>query len=51
MTQELFIQKLIDLNEVSGSDQEIRNKLREIYRSKQLIFMEQFLFFRIPLFV
>jgi hypothetical protein len=51
MTQEFLIQKLIEFNRLTGSDQEIRDKLREIYSSKRLMFMEQHIFLGSPLFV
>lgn len=51
MNQQFLIQKLIKVNELTGSDQEIRDELRRIYRSKRAMFMDQDLFLRIPLFV
>ena len=53
MTQEFLIQKLINVNGLSGSDsdQEISDKLREIYVSKRLMFMKQTIFWGSPLFV
>lgn len=51
MNQKFLIQKLIKVNGLSGSDQEIRDKLRRIYGSKRLMFMEQTIFFGSPLFV
>ena len=51
MTQEILIQELIKMNRLTGSDKEIRDKLRGIYGSKRLMFMEHVLFFRVPLFV
>lgn len=48
--QELF-KRLIYANKVSGSDKEIRDKLRGIYGSKRLMFMEQTIFLGSPLFV
>lgn len=51
MNQKNLIQKLIRFNGLTGSDQEIRDKLREIYGSKRAMFMYQVLFLRIPLFV
>jgi hypothetical protein len=51
MNQQFLIEKLIELNGLTSSDQKIRDKLREIYGSKRAMFMEQVLFLRIPLFV
>ena len=51
MNQEFLIHKLIEFNRLTGSYQEIRNKLRKIYGSKRAMFMDQVLFLRIPLFV
>jgi hypothetical protein len=51
MNQKNLIQKLIRFNGLTGSDQEIRDKLREIYGSKRAMFMYKVLFLRIPLFV
>jgi len=46
-----LIQQLINVNGLSGSDQEIRDELRRIYRSKRAMFMKQTIFFRNHLFV
>jgi len=51
MSQQFLIKKLIEVNRLTGSDQEIRNKLREIYRSKRLMFIEQVIFLGNHLFV
>ena len=51
MNQQFLIHKLINVNGLSGSDQEIRDKLRGIYSSKRAMFMEQTIFFGSPLFV
>ena len=44
-------QKLIKMNRLTGSDQEIRDKLREIYDSKRAMLMEKTIFLGSPLFV
>ena len=51
MDHRLLIQKLISMNGLTGSDQEIRDELRKIYSSKRAMFMEQTTFLRSPLFV
>jgi hypothetical protein len=51
MSQQFLFEKLIEFNRLTGSDQEIRDKLREIYSSKRLMFMEQHIFLGSPLFV
>jgi hypothetical protein len=51
MTQEFLIQELIKMNRLTGSDQEIRNKLRVIYGSKRAMLMEKIIFLGSPLFV
>jgi len=51
MNQKFLIQKLIQFNRLTGSDKEIRNKLREIYGSKRAMLIEETIFLGIPLFV
>jgi hypothetical protein len=51
MNHQNLIKKLIKVNGLTGSDQEISDELRRIYGSKRAMFMEEVLFLRIPLFV
>ena len=51
MTQKILINKLIEVNGLTGSDKEIRDTLRTIYDSKRLMFTEQTTLSGIPLFV
>jgi len=51
MNQQFLIKKLIKVNRLTGSDQEIRDELKRRYLSKRVMFMEQTIFFGNPLFV
>lgn len=51
MTHEFLIQKLINMNGLTGSDQEICDELRVIYGSKRAMLMEKIIFLGSPLFV